>query len=693
MQSFRTELEDPIVEKDIIELEKKIRLYMEGTLDEESFRSLRLARGVYGQRQQGVQMVRIKLPLGIITPRQLERIAEISDTYSNGRLHLTTRQDIQVHYVSLDDTPQLWSELEQDDITLREACGNTVRNITASPYAGIDPDEPFDVTNYGWTLFEFFLRNPVGQEMGRKFKIALSSSEKDQARGYMHDLGIIPKVKDGVFGFKLLLGGGLGAQPHLAVTVREFLPAEALVPFSEAIVRVFDKYGERNRRNKARFKFLLQSLGQEFIIEKINEEYQYTTANWNISEPKPYSNNLGDIQIEGVKDFETFKKWKQTNVKSQKQSGFVSVIIKVRNGNLSSEESRSIAALIQKYSQDSARVTIEQNLLLRFVPENLLANVYNELVELGFADWGAETITDITACPGTDTCNLGITGTYLAAEEIEDVLINEYEDIVLSGDINIKMSGCMNSCGQHSVSDFGFHGSTLKKDGFTYPALQVLLGGSNEGDGQARFGDKVIKVPTKRIREVIQTLLDDFKENRHENELFNQYYLRQEKIYFYDLLKDLADLSAASDDELLDWGADQKFKPEIGVGECAGVKIDLVKTLLYEAWEKVEEGQYFLEEGKWNDAIYTAYSSIIQSAKAFLIKNGVKTNSKHQITEAFEAYYPLISSKFLGATFREFMDEQNTTRNKSYATEYVQQAEQFHLAIDELNNTIENDKK
>lgn len=694
MQSFRTEIENPIVEKDIIELEKKIRLFKEGILDEESFRSLRLARGVYGQRQQGVQMVRIKLPLGIITPKQLNRIASISDTYSNGNLHLTTRQDIQIHHVSLDDTPQLWAELEEDEITLREACGNTVRNITASPYAGIDPEEPFDVTDWGWTLFEFFLRNPVGQEMGRKFKIAISSSVSDNARGYMHDLGLIPIIKNEKAGFKVLLGGGLGAQPHLAITIKEFLPVDMLIPFAEAIVKVFDKYGERNKRNKARFKFLLQQLGVEYVIEKIEDEFRLTTADWAKKVPSPrYTNTIIEEEVQGVEDLKAFNRWAKTNVSVQKQAGYVSVILKVRNGNISSEEARILSDIITNYSEDSARITIEQNLLLRFVPEKYLTNLYNALKEIGYANYGANTIKDITACPGTETCNLAITGTYSAAEEIEEFLEQEYPEVILTGDINIKMSGCMNSCGQHTVSDIGFHGSTLKKDGLTYPALQVLLGGSNNGNGEARFGDKVLKVPSKRVKEVIRIVLDDFLQNKLNEEKFSQYYLRKDKIYFYDLLKEIADLTNAADDELLDWGASEKFKPEIGIGECAGVKIDLVKTLLYEAWEKVEEAQYFIEEEKWNDAIYTAYSSKIQSAKAFLIKKGKNTNSKHQITEAFEEYYPLISSKFLEPTFKEFLAENNTTRNRNYALEYVQQAEQFHLVIDELNYTIENDKK
>ena len=258
MESFRTELENPIVQKDIIDLEKKIRLYREGKIHDDKFRSLRLARGIYGQRQPGVQMIRIKLPFGKVTFRQLLRIADISDEYASSNLHLTTRQDIQIHYVSLDKTPELWEKLEQDDVTIREACGNTVRNVTASPTAGIDPLEPFDVSPYAHATFEYFLRNPICQEMGRKFKIAFSSSDEDTAFAFIHDLGFIPKLRiengQEVRGFKVVLGGGLGAQPYIADPVIDFLHEDQLIPYIETALRVFDRHGERNNRNKARFK-------------------------------------------------------------------------------------------------------------------------------------------------------------------------------------------------------------------------------------------------------------------------------------------------------------------------------------------------------------------------------------------------------------------------------------------------------
>src|SRR6478609_7276545 len=229
MQSFRSELEDlnnPVVEKDILDLEKKIRLFREGKIDDDKFRSLRLARGVYGQRQPGVQMVRIKLPLGRVTTKQLRRIAEVSEEFASKNLHATTRQDIQIHYVSLDRTPQMWATLEKDQVTTREACGNTVRNITASPDAGINPNEPFDISPYAYETFQYFLRNPICQEMGRKFKIAFSNNEEDTAYTFIHDLGFIPKIENGARGFKVVIGGGLGANPYLALTAYEFLPED-----------------------------------------------------------------------------------------------------------------------------------------------------------------------------------------------------------------------------------------------------------------------------------------------------------------------------------------------------------------------------------------------------------------------------------------------------------------------------------
>src|ERR1700712_4674976 len=354
MQSFRTELENPIVERDIIDLEQKIKAFRDGKIHDEKFRSLRLARGVYGQRQPGVQIVRIKLPFGKVTFKQLLRIADVSDEYASHNLHLTTRQDIQIHYVSLDRTPQLWAELERDDITLREACGNTVRNVTASAAAGIDPKEPFDVSPYAHAVFRFFLRNPICQEMGRKFKISFSSSDEDTAFSYIHDVGLIPKLKgNGDRGFKVMLGGGLGAQPLLASIVEEFLPEDQLIPYIEAIIRVFDRHGERNNRNKARMKYLIQKIGLEEVLrltreERIANKVKTYPINRNTIETPvlPATTDYPDVTISNPLRYE---QWLVTNVFEQKQKDFYGVYIKVPVGDIPTDTARKLVDVLKPY--------------------------------------------------------------------------------------------------------------------------------------------------------------------------------------------------------------------------------------------------------------------------------------------------------------------------------------------------------
>ncbi|HWZ36217.1 MAG TPA: nitrite/sulfite reductase, partial [Mucilaginibacter sp.] len=413
MQSFRTELENPVVEQDIINLEKKIREFREGKIHDEKFRSLRLARGIYGQRQPGVQMVRIKLPFGKVTFKQLLRIADVSDEYASRNLHLTTRQDIQIHYVSLDRTPQLWADLAQDDVTLREACGNTVRNVTASPTAGIDPKEPFDVSPYAHGTFEFLLRNPVNQDMPRKFKIAFSSSDEDTAYSFAHDLGFIPKINaNGERGFKVMLGGGLGAQPILANIVDEFLPEDQLVPYIESTIRVFDRYGERNNRNKARFKYVIQKFGLEEVLRLMQVE---RTAN----KVKTYKINTDAIDVPAIPAGQQFgevtisnplgyEQWLATNVFEQKQKNFYGMYIKVRTGDIPTEKARKLVALLQPLAGDEIRITQNQGLLLKYIRKEAFPTLYNGLAELGMADPGFDSVADVTTCPGTDTCNLGI---------------------------------------------------------------------------------------------------------------------------------------------------------------------------------------------------------------------------------------------------------------------------------------------
>ena len=647
MNSFRTELEDPIVQKDIVDLEKKIREFRDGKIHDEKFRSLRLARGIYGQRQPGVQMIRIKLPFGKVSFKQLLRIADISDEYASSNLHLTTRQDIQIHYVSLDRTPELWAKLEQDDITLREACGNTVRNVTASPTSGIDPNEPFDVSPYAYATFKYFLRNPICQEMGRKFKIAFSSSDADTAFTYIHDLGFIPKLilKEGkeVRGFKVLFGGGLGAQPSIAHIVNEFLPEDQLIPYIESTLRVFDRHGERSNRNKARMKFLVAKLGLDEVLRLIAEErVANRTKHFNIDRDTvelPQIPDKIDLEVVPISDQLIYQRWLDTNVFEQKQHGFYGVYIKVTTGDIPTSKARKFIAAINGLVADEIRITINQGLLLKYVRKEALPVLFERLKDLDFVKPGFDSVSDITTCPGTDTCNLGISNSTELARVLEDLISEEFDELIENQDIKIKISGCMNSCGQHGLAHIGFHGSSLKAAGKVVPAAQVLLGGGTVGDGVGRAADKVIKVPSKRTKDVVRVILDHYSQNKNGDELFNDFYDRFGKDHFYQLLKPLADLSTLTPDEFVDWGHEEIFETAIGVGECAGVMIDLVSTLLLEAEEKLNWSIESMEAKAYSDSIYHAYSVFISSAKALLLDKGINSSTQVGIIRDFDEQY------------------------------------------------------
>lgn len=698
MQSFRTELENPIVEKDIIELERKIRAFREGTMPEEKFRSLRLARGVYGQRQQGVQMVRIKLPYGKMTLEQWKRIADVSDEYSTGNLHLTTRQDIQIHFVSLDRTPDLWAELEKDNVTLREACGNTVRNITASDTAGIDPEEPFDVSPYAHAMFEYFLRKPVCQEMGRKFKIAFSNSEKDTALTFMHDLGAIPRIRiiDGEEkrGFKVLIGGGLGAQPHLAITTHEFLEEDLLIPYLEAVLRVFDRHGERNSRHKARIKFLIQKIGIDAFNELVIQELRaLTVQRYAIDRSKTdqvvLPSYAAPTAAPAIKNRTVFELWKKTNVLAQKQDEYLAVYIRVPNGNISSTSSRTLISKLNDVIANDVRVTINQNLQLRFVKPEHLEYIYAVLEEEGFGEPGAWGVADIISCPGTDTCNLGISNSTGTALVLSEVIEDEFPELLGNREITVRISGCMNSCGQHGMASIGFHGSSLKAKGQVVPALQVLIGGAVLGSGNGKIADKVIKVPSKRAPEVLRTVLNDYNNNASSGKSFLSYSEAKGERYYYELLKPLADLGTLTDDEFIDWGQQEKFATAIGVGECAGVMIDLVATLILEAEEKIGQSEECILNNAYADSIYHAYAAQINAAKALLLQKGVQCNTQNGILNDFDKTFTETGIFTLFPSFRSAALSMNEhTPDLSFANEYMQQAKVFIREASKLREEL-----
>lgn len=692
MLSFRTEIENPVVEKDILELERKIALFRNGKIDEEKFRSLRLARGIYGQRQPGVQMVRIKLPYGRATSEKLHRIADVSDKYSTGRLHITTRQDIQIHYVSLDRTPELWAELDKDDVTIREACGNTVRNVTASETAGVDPKEPFDVTPYAEAVFRYLLRNPVCQEMGRKFKIGFSSSEDDTALTYIHDLGFIPKLRgvngQSVRGFKVHLGGGLGSQPRLADGITDFLETDKLIPFIEGVIRVFDRYGERAKRMKARMKFLIKGIGVDAFLDLVRKEQNALPFKSYPIEHESYEaqRQMPQPEIPEVAEPSTldYERWKLTNVLPQKQQGYVSIGIKVHLGDFYTDKARQLADLVRIYANNEVRFTLRQNILIRDVKEALIPFFYQELQKLGMAAYGYNTLGDVTACPGTDTCNLGIASSTGAAHVLEELIYSEYPQYLNNKDLNIKISGCMNACGQHNMASIGFQGMSMKVGKAVVPALQVLLGGGTLGNGEGRFADKVIKIPSKRGPQALRIILDDYGLHANPGEAFLDYYDRMGQTYFYDNLKSLTSTEDIVQSDFIDWGNDQPYVTEIGVGECAGVVIDLISTLLLEAREKVANAEETLLQVRWSDSIYHSYAGMISAAKAILLSEGLSASSYANIIEQFEAAFIATGKIDLKESFSELVYQINQNEpTEEFARAYYARAEEVYQIVSE----------
>jgi len=669
--------------KDIIELKQRIDGLKNGKEQEERFKHYRLTRGVYGQRQLGVHMFRTKIPYGKLTAAQLTRLADVSEKYTNGNLHLTTRQNIQFHYVKLEDSPAIWAELSEVGVTAREACGNTVRNLTASAIAGIDPDELFDVSPYVHAVFEYFLRNPICQDMGRKIKPAFSSSDKDSAYTYFHDFGFIPRLKevDGktVRGFKLVVAGGLGAQAIVAQTAYEFIAADQIIPFMEAAIRVFDRYGEREKRFKARMKFLVKSLGLEGFLELVEQERKAIKfSSFPIDE-----NLLGSIDLPildaprstSPHDNKKYENWLNTNVFEQKQKGYFAAKIKVRLGDINAETARKFAKIVKAYAADDIRISVNQGFVIKYIRKEYLPVIFNELEKLGLGDPGFDTLADITACPGTDTCNLAVTNSTGLSNILEEVITTEYPHLISESDIKIKISGCMNSCGQHMAANIGFHGSSIKKKPLVIPAMQIVLGGGVDITGKGFIAEKVIKLPTKKIPDALRAILNDYEEQGHPNEYFNDYFQRFGKRYFYDLLKDLSDINELSEEDFFDWGEDKTYHQAIGVGECAGVAYDVVGTIIADSLEKIDLAKEAIANKIYADGIYHAYSAMVVGAKALLLAADVKCNTHKKIITDFQTHYVDSGDFKLETTFPDLVFQINKNEpSEVFAMSYFEKA-------------------
>jgi sulfite reductase beta subunit-like hemoprotein len=565
------------IEAEIVRFEERIRDLQSGAITAEQFRPFRLKHGTYGQRQPGFQMLRIKVAAGVLKPAQLRVLADIADNYSTGRGHLTTRENVQFHFVKLENVGGAMRLLADAGLTTREACGNTVRNVTACPVAGICPGEAFDVTPYALGVSRYLLRHPDFHDLPRKFKIAFSGCEDDGACAVagIHDVGLIAQVRgsNGTAhrGFKVLVGGGLGSLPTEAAVLTDFLPEEELLPTVEAILRVFTETGNRKNKLMARMKFVLRAKGiEEFrrLVAAKRKVSQAPAETFTVPTPikpslvtiAPLSSTAAESQTDPEYD-----RWAEHNLMSQRQAGYGAVWLKLSAGTLLSNQMRGLADVLEKNELTGVRIAVNQDLVIPWVPFDRVRAVYDELRTLDLATPGARTISDVTGCPGATTCNLGITRSLTLA----DVLSRElegYSDPEIQK-LRIKISGCPNSCGHHHIADIGFYGNVRKIGEKQAPYYQLLLGGKVNADG-VRFGRQIMSVPARPIPAIIRELLAFYQTDRQAAETFSAWVSRTPDKTIKDRLLPLAEVTATSEDIFVDWGDTETYSLKLGRGEC-----------------------------------------------------------------------------------------------------------------------------
>ena len=569
---------DRVVREEIETFRSRSRAYLAGEITEDQFRPFRLKHGIYGQRQAGVQMVRCKIPGGLLTAAQAAQLGRIADEFGGGRGHLTTRQNIQYHFVPLARVSDVMHLLADVGLTNREACYNTVRNVTVCPWAGLVAGEVFDVRPYAQRLAYAFLRKDLTGDLPRKFKIAFDGCAGDDCiQGAINDIGLHAVVRDGRRGFRMIVGGGLGPLPMEANLLDEFVPEDRLLNKCEAVIRVFNRYGNRRNKNMARMKFLIRDRGFEWLRERIEYEFADILANGGIAWPETVPEGFGGYEshpqtlgtgallpvINGPQD----GTWRRTNVRLQRQTGYAAVTVKVDQGNLTGDQLRAVAHIATTAGDGLIRVTIDQNLLLAFIPLARLDRVHAALNAVGVGKSGAHEIADVVTCPGAYTCNLGLTKTMNLGAALAQTVLG-YDDPQVR-QLTIKASGCPNSCGHHWIGDFGFYGNARKIDGREVPYYQMLLGGGYDEDGIMRFGLAIQSIPARLAPDAVARVLDHFIANRRHGETFRQYVLRHKVETFRALTADLAKPAELFPELYQDWGDDEAFSLALGRGECA----------------------------------------------------------------------------------------------------------------------------
>ena len=710
--------------------EGQIELKKADQMEDRIFAETRLRRGVYGQRyDNGLRddgtgqkplefpcgelkkgpdtvwdapgMQRIKIPYGRITAEQLEVMSDLAEEYSDKILHVTTRQDIQLHFIHIEDTPDMHRRLAACGITTREACGNSVRNVTACQFAGVCRGETFDVTPYADAITHFLLGHPDVQDFGRKFKIAFSGCH-DEPCGLVtfHDLGATAVVEEGKRGFHLVVGGGLGAVPVEAKTLMSFCPEEELLPVSQAVCRVFARLGEKQSRARARVKFLVQKVGIEAFRELVAEEraklrpdprWTDFLAELRGPDEQPIRDGAELVLDEAP---ERFRRWAATNLRPQRQGGYYVATLTLPLGDISSEQGWLLADLARKYTGDSIRATVEQNLAFRWLSGADAFAFWQELEAIGLGEPGASTITDVTSCPGTDTCKLGISASRGLAGELRKRLTVIQSDLDPAvKPLRIKASGCFNSCGQHHVADLGFLGVSRNVGGRKVPHFNVVVGGQWTHNAQS-YGMVVGAVPSKNVPQAVELITQKFVAEREEDESFQDFIERVGKFEIRNLLKPISKPPSYEEDPSYysDWGDPREYTiGDLGIGECAGEVVPFVEFGIQAAEQQLDGAQDVHDVGEHGKAASQAFQSMLTAAQALVRHVGKEVrDDAEDIVQLFRVYLHdtgLFHDPFAGGKFATYLFKAHAAGGDEHWSAADQEA--AHRLIDEARLFIE----
>jgi len=575
----------PILEREFDDFDTESTRYLRGDIEETEFIKFRLKQGVYGQRQADVQMVRVKLPFGGISPDQMDAFADVIEKYVPlNKGHITTRQNIQMHHVPLPEAAKLIRELSDAGLSSREGCGNTVRNVTGDPWAGVAADELFDLTPYVGAYVRYFVRHPTTQMMPRKIKTAFDGSPADRSLTGIHDIAYLARERDGVRGVEMRVGGGTSIMPRVAPTLYDFVGLDdgEYLKIAEACFRIFDRQEFlRVNRARARIKVLVDKIGIDAFRAMVEEELQgdwvaerdfdIGAIAWRDDEeasappvPDTYASPNGDVSA--------FERFLADNVQAQRQAGFSTVHVKVTRGDLTPEQFHGIADIMRRYCGGYMRMTVHQNFVLRWVRDETLYEVWQALSALGLGDVGPDTINDVVSCPGTDSCKLGITSSMGLNAAVQQRLEQMQISDPLTRAVHIKMSGCPNGCSQHHIANIGFYGASIKVGQHTVPAYVAHIAGNFDG-GEIIYGQRLkVRLAAKRVPEAIERWLRWYEAERQEGEVFNAFAARVGTTAFEDKVRDLAmpiEFSLKTMTTFIDWTKDVPFQVVRGEGECA----------------------------------------------------------------------------------------------------------------------------